>query len=604
MRTCVADPLAFREALSLRAHAVSVITVRDNDGRALGMTATAVCPVSADSLLLLTCVDRSSRTHELIREIGWVGINILAANQTAAAQQCSANGHDKRLTDEMLEPTSDTIMPVLKDALVHFDCRVQDVHPAGSHSIIVLLVEQISQGAATRPLVYFGRSYNTILPLSQKSERKRNPLPAPSVIYLLGRWSEIMVHVCCASARLIGRMILNTLGLSKHSREDLLGLAMSEICEALGGAFAKLGQILSTRVDIFPPNTLAHLARLQDKMKPIDDKDLVTALAQALHYPVSDVFSEFDARPVASGTIASVYRARLIDGTTVAVKIRRPGVVEKVQADVRLLNFLAKLASLLPSMQLVPLRETMDEICTLIVQQLDLRIEAKNNCRFQTMFGEGSMIHIPRLIDWYCTDAMLTMEFIDGLTRVDELAGPPERYRPAILEALRGLYRMIFVDGLIHCDLHPGNIFFFADGQVVMLDTGFVVDFTARRKQDFTTFFLGLVTGSASKCSRVMENTASHVPSTFKREEFDQAVADLIEQSFGVTAASFDVISFVVSLFELQRRFGLRGAPDFTNAILSLLVYEGVVKQLCPDLDFQAEARPFVTSALLQGTTA
>jgi ubiquinone biosynthesis protein len=235
-----------------------------------------------------------------------------------------------------------------------------------------------------------------------------------------------------------------------------------------------------------------------------------------------------------------------------------------------------------------------------IEQQLDLRIEAENNRHFRANLASESQVQIPALIDAYCTEAILVMEFIPDLVRIDELDWSQEEYQESLLTGLRALYAMIFLHGFIHCDMHPGNFFLRRGGKVVILDTGFIARFVEEDRRYFARFFMGIATNAGKDCARILCETASRQASYFDREGFDQAVVDLIKSTAGSRAAEFQVATFAFHIFDIQRRFGLRGSTNFTMAILSLLIFEGIAKQLYPQLDFQGVARSFVLRGMLR----
>jgi ubiquinone biosynthesis protein len=372
-----------------------------------------------------------------------------------------------------------------------------------------------------------------------------------------------------------------------------------ELCNALGATFIKIGQILSTRCDLFPPELIEPLVLLQDQVKPFAFRKVLGIVREQYGCSLEEIFVEFEEQPVSSASIASVYRARLRDGSQVAVKIRRPDIKRKVRDDIRLMRCLARCLARLPQMRLVPVVEMINELGEAIEQQIDLRIEASNNRRFRAYLAQETLVQIPVLVEEYCTEAILVMDFIPDLVRIDELDWPEEEYHDSLLTGLKALYTMIFLNGFIHCDMHPGNFFLRQGGGVVILDTGFIARFNDQDRRHFARFFLGIATNAGKDCARILYETASQKSETFDREGFDQAVVDLIKSTAGSKAADFQVATFAFHIFDIQRRFGLRGSTNFTMAILSLLIFEGIAKQLYPHLDFQTAARSFVLRGML-----
>ncbi|EFH88433.1 ABC1 kinase family protein [Ktedonobacter racemifer] len=414
------------------------------------------------------------------------------------------------------------------------------------------------------------------------------------------RLGELLAHTGFHVTRFGALLLWNTLGKQRSSSQALLGRSIAELCASLGATFIKIGQILSTRHDLFPQEIIAPLAKLQDRVKPFAFRHVQAAFLAEFGRSISEMFAEFEEQPIASASIASVYRARLHSGQWVAVKVRRPGIVQKVEKDLWLMRFMARGLSRIPALRLVPVIEMVNELGTSIEQQLDLRIEAHNTRHFREQFAHNPQVLFPVLIEKYCSQAILVMEFIDGLVRIDQLHWEEAEYQESLITGLRVLYHMIFLDGFIHCDLHPGNLYLRKRGQVVILDTGFIAKMEPTDRYQFAEFFLGIATNAGKKCAHIIYETALSKPATFDREGFEREVMALIERSTGSKADTFQVAPFAAQIFDIERRFGLRGSINFTMAILSLLVFEGIAKQLYPFLDFQAEAKPFLFQALAQ----
>jgi ubiquinone biosynthesis protein len=152
---------------------------------------------------------------------------------------------------------------------------------------------------------------------------------------------------------------------------------------------------------------------------------------------------------------------------------------------------------------------------------------------------------------------------------------------------------MVFNLGVVHCDMHPGNLFCRADGGIVLLDFGFVCELSDTDREAFTDFFFGFASGDGRRCARIVVDTALALPHSFDRPAFDEAMEKLIARHHALTAEAFEVAGFAVELFDTQRRFRVTGSTAFTMTIIAFLVLEGAVKTLHPKMDFQAKARRF-----------
>ncbi|GCE15792.1 ABC1 kinase family protein [Tengunoibacter tsumagoiensis] len=422
----------------------------------------------------------------------------------------------------------------------------------------------------------------------------------PTPFQIGARLLEVGVHLFVHTLRFAGKLLWKRLSRNNISRKALLGQAAADLCNSLGATFIKIGQILSTRRDLLSPEVIAPLIKLQDDIAPIPFRFVPPIVLTQFGRPLTAIFQEFEERPISSASIASVYRARLLDGRVVAVKVRRPEIVTRVACDLFIMRVMARLMGRLKVFTLIPMLEMINEVGQYIERQVDLRIEASNNRRFRAQFAHEPLIQFPVLIEEYCTDAIIVMDFIEDLVRIDQLQWAETEYQQSLIIGLRALYQMIFVDGFVHCDLHPGNMYFCPGGRVIMLDTGFVAELNRQNRFQFTDFFLGIATNDGKKCARILYETAFSRTEPFDHDRFEQATVEIIAKSSGSQARTFQVAPFVAQIFDVQRRFGLRGSTNFTMAILSLLVFEGIAKQLYPHLDFQKEAKPFLYEVIFE----
>lgn len=361
----------------------------------------------------------------------------------------------------------------------------------------------------------------------------------------------------------------------------------------LGPTFIKGGQLLSTRKDLLPSEWCERLGQLHDNVDPMTEKDARRALLTA--YGDALPFTDFDWTPCASGSIACVYRARMPDGRTVAVKLRRPGIARDMHADFVLLGLGASLAQRVPGLRKVPMRRMVDQVGSAVRRQLDLRQEAVA----LTSLGRNlDGVLVPRpLLAASCDDA-LVMEFVEGLKRFGPADFTTEERRGIVRRVLACVYRMLFVDGLVHCDMHPGNLYLTETGDVVLLDAGFVVTLPPVVRQLFAEFFLDMALGRAEECANVVLRSAEDVPSGSDVAGFRRGVADLVTEAHGQTAGRFRLAPFATRLFDLQRRSGISAAPEFVFPLMSLLVLEGMINDFDVDVDFQAEAIPTLLTVL------
>ncbi len=379
----------------------------------------------------------------------------------------------------------------------------------------------------------------------------------------------------------------------RQPRDVALGLMLASLSDSLGGAFIKIGQLLSARADLLPPDVIAALRHLRADVAPfarhLDKQQLATVVGA----PLTAVLVDVEPSPVAAASVAQVHRARLADGSTVALKLRRPGLAMKLRTDIMLADALTRAVAALPALRSVPLSGLMREVNETIEHQLDFRREARMTTRLRRVFSDRGDVLIPAVHSELCDDACLVTSFVDDLEPLDVAPLSPAARVRAAHAAVDLLFHMVFVEGIVHCDMHAGNLFCRRDGSLVLLDFGFVCELPDAVRYAFTEFFLAFASGDGTACARVVVDTATGFGAAFDRAAFEDEMARMIARHHARTAEAFEVAAFAVELFDLQRRFTVVGSTAFTMTIIAFLVLEGVIKTLHPTMDFQADARRF-----------
>lgn len=380
--------------------------------------------------------------------------------------------------------------------------------------------------------------------------------------------------------------------------EDL-GRRLASLFEALGPTFIKIGQTLGNRSDLARDELLRPLRRLHDNVRPMSAGAAMRVLVSAYGEDFFQLFDGFISEPIATGSIAQVHQARCrAEGLDVALKIKRPHVDETIRADLQLIRLAANLMILIPAFRGIPVIEAIDEVARAIQQQTDFSCEVTSALRFHADMAGFPEIVIPKPIPHLCRDRVIVMTFLPGLRRLDD-ATLGRRERQQLLETgLKFLYRMIFTTGFIHCDLHPGNLMIGANQTIALLDHGLVAELDENSKAMFRDFFLGIVFNEGRECAAILKKTATSISQSFDSIEFEAEVCALIAKTSARRANEFQVSHFAMALFDIQRRHGVRGSTQFTMAILSLLMFEGLAKQFHPSLDFQRHAMPFLAVSL------
>jgi ubiquinone biosynthesis protein len=386
----------------------------------------------------------------------------------------------------------------------------------------------------------------------------------------------------------------------KAARQQWFGTRLAELLVALGATFVKVGQIMSTRPDLFPPHIIRALTRLQDDVGAFAWKHVERAITDELGKPPSALFTTFDRTPVASASVAQVHRATLADGTELAVKVRRPGLDDIVWFDLSVMRVFARIIAIVPTIRLLAPVESVDQFGTSIKAQIDLRIEADNNRRFANNFANDPDIAFPKLHPALCSRSVLTMDFIRGVKVLDaprKLGVDATRLAKI---GFRTLLQMVFADGFVHADLHPGNILVDATGKVMILDLGLTAELDDTARRAFAQFFAGWAGGNGTIMARLMSELS---PSSKVADyaKYEAEVIEFVGRYHGKALGEVQVSTVAFDMFNILRRHRVRVNPTYTMCNVAIAVTEGIGKQLDATLDLTQEALPFFAGIAAQG---
>ena len=347
--------------------------------------------------------------------------------------------------------------------------------------------------------------------------------------------------------------------------------------ERLGAVFVKIGQVASSRPDMFSPGVIAELRSLQDHVPPFGFRRVRSTIERALGGPLEAHFRELDPVPIAAGGVAQVHRAVLVNGDEVAVKVLRPGIRARVHRDGRLLLWLAHVAHAIS--RRARAGDSIGHARNLvaaIVAQTELGHEARNYERFRAEFADSKTIAFPRVYEEHSTRDVLVMEMIHGVP-IDRI---PAEQVPRVTGALRDAFlAMCFEHGLVHADLHPGNILVRADGVVVLLDVGLVKYLSQAVIEQIVDLARWLVVGGAPPAG--WENA---------RADFEAFMTRLRARAIG----EIEVAALVSELFALARKHHIRPIPELSLVLLGMVTIEGIAKRLDPNANTIVEVARYL----------
>lgn len=370
----------------------------------------------------------------------------------------------------------------------------------------------------------------------------------------------------------------------------------------LGPTFVKFGQIMSTRADVLPPEFLAELVTLQDRVPPVPFAEVREVIRTALGKPPEELFKHIDEKPLASASIAQVHTAVTLEGEEVVLKVQRPAVKEKVASDLSILMFLARQAEeIAPETQLLNLVGMVEEFERSMARETDFTVEASNIERFTRNFAHRDDVKIPRLYRPLSTDTVLTMERIRGrkLTVVKEAKdGTPVDMDRVVAVYLSAAYQMLFRDGFFHGDLHPGNALLMDDGRLALLDFGMVGRMSREMRDKLIDVVFALQSEDLPAVARTFYRLG--IPNReVDFQVFESDVVDVMELHFvGRSIQDIRIGQFFRDLVEVAMRHSIRMPPDYTMLFKALVTTEGLAKTIAPAINPVEEARPYIESAI------
>ena len=393
------------------------------------------------------------------------------------------------------------------------------------------------------------------------------------------------------------RRLLETLPKSSQYADIPLPVRLRLALESLGPIFIKFGQVLSTRPDLIPHDYAVELAKLQDKVPPFDAQLSRSQIEKSLGQSVETLYAEFETEPVASASIAQVHKARLHSGEQVAVKVLRPNLLPVIEQDLSLMRFGAAWVERLfaDGKRLKP-REVVAEFDKYLHDELDLMREAANASQLGRNFQNSDMLIVPKVFYDYCTRDVLTIEWMDGtpVSDIAKLKADGIDLHKLADYGVEIFFTQVFRDGFFHADMHPGNILVAADNRYIALDFGIVGTLTDYDKRYLAINFLAFFNRDYHRVATA-HIESGWVPADTRAEELEAAVRTVCEPIFNkpISQISFGLV--LMRLFEVSRRFHVEIQPQLVLLQKTLLNIEGLGRQLDPDLDLWATAKPFLT---------
>ncbi len=369
--------------------------------------------------------------------------------------------------------------------------------------------------------------------------------------------------------------------------------------ETLGPTFIKLGQILSTRVDIFNPEWIREFEHLQNNVKSLDHQTIDQLIAEHSPFPVDKIYQSIDRNPVGSASIAQVHRATLLNGNQVVIKVKRPDVEQTIRSDLRILTHIANLIeSEIPEARRYQPVEMVQYFTRSLRKETDLSFELKYLERFSAIFQDHPSIHIPKVYPEYSNQNILVQEYInDSLLKNLNLSECSAEFLHELAQNItETLFTMILKHGFFHADPHPGNIFVSTTGTVTFIDVGLVGFLSSQRRRELITLINALIERDEFSIQYVLSNWAEG-----EVVHEDQLGLDVLEMMLNyehTPLKQFSLSDIVNDITRIMRDNNLHLPGDLVMLFKTLITLEGVVKKLDGDFELLEHAKPLVINVL------
>jgi len=369
--------------------------------------------------------------------------------------------------------------------------------------------------------------------------------------------------------------------------------------EELGPAFVKLGQLMATRVDLFPPSWIAEFEKLQADAAPVPFDDLLPDLVRSLGRSPFEVFLDIETTACAAASIAQVHRAKLKDGTAVVLKVRRPGVRAKIDADLRLLRRVAELVDAeMPEVRRYHPVEVAAQFTRSLEREVDFATETRNIERFAKNFAGDPHIVIPKVYPEYTSDMLLVQEHVEGIAATNPAAVDAAGLdrRTLAVRGTQAFLKQILVHGFFHADPHPGNVIFLPDHRLVIIDFGMVGRLSAHRRRQVTDLLAGLARMEEEPMIEVLLDWAgdAYVDEAKLRADVDELVFDYED----VPLKGIRIGQVVRQFSAIIREHSIVLPSDLSMMFKALITLEGLGRQYDPDVHIIDFLPPLLRSAL------
>ncbi len=375
----------------------------------------------------------------------------------------------------------------------------------------------------------------------------------------------------------------------------------------LGPSFIKLGQLMSTRADIFPPDYIEEFSKLQDQVPPVPFEQIRNVIETELRLPIDQVFKHIDPTSMAAASVAQVHTATLLSGEKVAVKVIRPGIQKRIRNDIQLMYYFAdKIEKRFQLGQMIGVVNVVKEFEHTIFRELDMLIEAGHIERFSQSFESVKEIYIPKVYWQYTAKSVLVMEHIDGI-KMDNVAEIRRHHidpKEVAMIGLRSFSRQLMEAGIFHADPHPGNTIVMYDGRVSLVDFGIVGYLDEETMLQIAHLFFGYAEHDYDLVMEAFEAAGLISPDSVNLKSFRLDLKDISEPFYGRSLKTISVKDVYSQVMHMVFKHRLTLPRNLLLLLKTFIQTESLGKILGSDASLLEVTRPYAKKVLEQGREA
>jgi ubiquinone biosynthesis protein len=373
------------------------------------------------------------------------------------------------------------------------------------------------------------------------------------------------------------------------------GQRMKAAIEELGPTYIKLGQVLSTRRDLFDKDILDEISKLRDDTKKFPTEEAIKIFEEEIGQKIVDVFSYFNEEPIAAASIGQVYEARLRNGQNVIVKIQKPHIEKTIKSDIDILKTVAVAVSDLKKDLNLDLMDIVEQFETQILRELDYSFEAINANRFKKMFESSEEVYIPDIYTEYCTRKVLVLEKIEGikLSEIDAIKSKGWNCTKIVNIGVRSFFIQVLKHCFFHADPHPGNIFVVSQDKISYIDFGMIGIVDKKTLKFLNQIAMAVSEKNVDKIIFLLTDIEA-MPHNININSFRQDFLYLIHYYYNISLKNITATEILNEIFRYIRKYNIVLPNQLVILLKTLITLEGTARYLNPEFSLDELTKEFL----------